>query len=487
MYFLYKKIIFIFLFLSIFFCSPQSKSKDVLIIGTASDPSTNDPIFATDMYFQKLALLTFRSLYKIDSNGNIQPDLVKNVHHINSNSVLFTIHESKNNEDQYLKVDDIIYCIQRLKTENGPRRSLYDAIIQIEKISDNQIKIQYNASFPKLIELLSLSNSVIYFKNQFQQKLEFQSTGQYFIKKWSRNDKIQLERNLHFISNAPKELHFQVLPETSTAIYLFNKNQLDILKAPYFVLDQSVKKRYAVKSIKGKSVQYIAINHTNICFDSNFKIALNYAINRKQIIEKLFNNLAEDVATSMPISLLQVRNLSHQAYQYNYSPNIAKEYLKKSKCYPEITQRTLDLRMKADDENRSKGLVLQQNLKEIGLKIKLEPLEKTKLYKENSQKKGDLTLLTWFIDSNSIMNFIDPVFASDSFGNGGNRSFYKNTNLDKVINQIRSNQEPISNSELESILEMLYNDPPWIFLWSLYDNYIFSEDAIRYESQINLM
>jgi ABC-type transport system substrate-binding protein len=79
--------------------------------------------------------------------------------------------------------------------------------------------------------------------------------------------------------------------------------------------------------------------------------------------------------------------LKNPNYKFSYNPEKAKEYLSKSSCYPKILERELDLRMRADDENKAKGLALQQYLVDIGLKVKINPMEKSSLYKENDEKK----------------------------------------------------------------------------------------------------
>lgn len=43
--------------------------------------------------------------------------------------------------------------------------------------------------------------------------------------------------------------------------------------------------------------------------------------------------------------------------------------------------------MRADDENKAKGSVIAQYFKNLGLKIQILPMEKTKLYKK-MEKKG---------------------------------------------------------------------------------------------------
>lgn len=112
-------------------------------------------------------------------------------------------------------------------------------------------------------------------------------------------------------------------------------------------------------------------------------------------------------------------------------------------------------------------------------------MEKTKLYKENSEKKGDLTLLTWYIDYDSIVNFIDPILATDSFGSAGNRSFYSNPKVDSFINKIRKN--PDENLNPVPIIEEIKEDAPLVFLWSIHENYILSKKANEFPDLINLI
>jgi peptide/nickel transport system substrate-binding protein len=225
-----------------------------------------------------------------------------------------------------------------------------------------------------------------------------------------------------------------------------------------------------LKFIKGKSIQYIAINLTEECFDSHFRKSLNYSIDRKKIISTIFDSYAQEIYESFPEQYIP-KNINLSNYKYDYNLSLAKEELKLSKCYPQILEREIDFRMRADDENKAKGPAIAQYLKSLGLKVKLKPMEKAPLYKENSQKKGDLTLLTWYIDYDSALNFIDPLFSSDSFGNGGNRAFFQNKEMDQIILKSRNNLY-LSNIDQERAMQILRQENPWIFLWSLHENYL---------------
>ncbi len=132
--------------------------------------------------------------------------------------------------------------------------------------------------------------------------------------------------------------------------------------------------------------------------------------------------------------------------------------------------------MKSDDENQTKGRAIVQSLVNLGLKIKLKPLEKAPLYKENGMGLGDLTLLTWYSDYDSIWNFLDPLFHPDKLGNGGNRTFYKNESLRIPF----ENKESLSPTDTLRMIRKLEEDKPWLFLWSIQENYLVSKEFLQY-------
>ena len=121
--------------------------------------------------------------------------------------------------------------------------------------------------------------------------------------------------------------------------------------------------------VKGKSVQYIAVNHNNPCYDLPFRIALNLAIDRDLIIEKIFESSASKINASVTNEYLEF--YTNEKFHDSYNLDLAKKYLSESKCYPQILTNTIELRMRADDENKAKGSVIAQYFKNLGLKIQI--------------------------------------------------------------------------------------------------------------------
>jgi peptide/nickel transport system substrate-binding protein len=239
--------------------------------------------------------------------------------------------------------------------------------------------------------------------------------------------------------------------------------------------------------VKGKSIQYIAINNTNPCFDLNFRKALNLAIDKGKLIDKILDSQAAISYTSIPKEYFPTNTVARpENFYYEFNPALAKDFLKASRCFPAILNTELDFRMRGDDENKAKGAAIAQYLKDIGLQVKVSPMEKIKLYKENSEKKGDLTLLTWYLDYDSVNNFIDPLFSNENMGNAGNRAFYSNSIVQAYIGKLKK-EEVVSERELEKVIQTLYEEAPWIFLWSVHENYVLSPKALRFPVLLNYL
>lgn len=480
---IFRRLILIYLFLILSCKPPQTNEKDLLKISIESDPSSLDPIFAVDLTSQKINSLLFKKLFKFKKDGKVEGDLVKEFS-LTGKFLNLKLESLVTANGVNLKSDDVIYSLNRLKTEKGPRKSKYAFIKTIQKVSDYELKLELDSNNQKFIELLALAPASIYQEIAHRQDGSFKSSGIYYLEKWNKNDSIEMGSNFPFEeSRFPKTLILQVLNQPSSAIYLFRKGNIDVMKIPYFLLAHPAVKENSKKILKGKSVQYIAVNHNNPCFDLPFRKALNLAIDRDLIIEKIFESSASKINASVTNEYLEL--YTKEKFYDTYDMNLAKKHLAESKCYPQILNQTLELRMRADDENKAKGQVIAQYLKNLGLKISILPMEKTKLYKENGEKKGDFTLLTWYIDYDSIYNFIDPLFAKDSFGNGGNRSFYSNPQIEEYIRQIRINPEAATDPV--KIVQLLKEDYPWIFLWSIHENYVLSTKATQFPELIQLL
>lgn len=470
-----------FFLLSLLFCSPEPP-RTSLVFGFPTDPASLDPLFATDLVSQKLAKFIYRGLYRFENGITVQ-DIAKKSTYRKTNGGFEWEIEIKPATNQP-SLSDIAFTLGRMRLESWPRKNEYSFISSVSVLNDSiLVRGVGDISESILQEKFALPFASVLNEEAWVKKKKFESFAPFIVSDWKKGESLNLKRRTDD-PKLPKEIVIQILPQSLTALYLYKKDRLDLLKLSDFLLNQkeAVPERMITK--KGKSVQYVAINANNPCFDLSFRKALNFAIPRKLIIEKLLNSYADETRGPLPLPFYEsIYKSENTVNPYSFDLAKAKLFLSQSKCYPAILSQNLEFRMRGDDENQAKGKAILSALEELGLHIVLKGMEKAPLYKENAEGKGDLTLLTWYIDFDSPWNFIDPLFHGGKLGSGGNRAFYKNAPLTEMI----AKRDPKDTKNLENIINLLIEEAPWIYLWSIPESYLVSPRFKEYPSLSELL
>ncbi|ABZ93350.1 Substrate binding protein of an ABC transporter complex [Leptospira biflexa serovar Patoc strain 'Patoc 1 (Ames)'] len=461
----------VFFLLSLTFCRRDSVEFDIKI-ALPSDPTNLDPLFSTDLTSQKLARFLHQGLFISEKGFFISPWITKEtkVQSASESILRFTL-----NSDSP-PIQDIQFSLSRLILESYPRKADYQFLKSVEILSGSvlELHIRKDTSESEWKEKLSLPFASIIGKEEWA-KNTLKTYGKYKLVNWKKNEFIDIHYQKDNGIQFPKSIRFYILPQSTTSLFLYRKSELDAFKLSDFLLSIPEATSIYALTKKGRSVQYVTINQTNPCFDFHFRNALNFSIPRELIIQKLLENHADLTYGPIPLPYLETLKLKLTNIDISYNREKALIELKQSRCYPNILTKQIEFRMRGDDENQTKGRAIKQALEEIGLKIKLKPMEKAPLYKENGEGKGDLTLLTWYSDYDSVWNFLDPLFHPDKTGNGGNRSFYQNPKLGLIFNKPNRNL-----TDAIKVIETVTLDKPWIFLWSIQENYLVSKEFLRY-------
>ncbi|MGV3667769.1 MAG: ABC transporter substrate-binding protein [Leptospira bouyouniensis] len=492
----------VFFLLSLTFCRRETE-EFAIQIALPSDPAHLDPLFSTDLTSQKLARFLHQGIFHTEKESLVSPWISK-IKHINDPSE--EIWQIEFNESSP-PITDIHFSLSRLITESYPRKADYQFLKSVKMIPPTPIMASSSISVSSATPTSSTttttfvtngSRSTLEFhfqkgttETEWKEKLSLpfasiigkeewknqnlKTYGKYKLKQWKKNEFIDLMSQKELSKGLPTSIRFRILPQSTTSLFLYRKSELDAFKLSDFLLSIPEAISEFTLTKKGRSVQYVTINQTNHCFDIHFRNALNFSIPRELIIKKLLENHADLTYGPVPLPYLEKLNLNLKKIDILFDKEKAISELKLSKCYPAVLSKELEFRMRGDDENQTKGRAIKQALEDLGLKIRLKPMEKAPLYKENGEGKGDLTLLTWYSDYDSIWNFLDPLFHPEKIGNGGNRSFYQNQMIGKLLNKPNRNID-----DAKQVIETVTNEKPWIFLWSIQENYLVSKEFLRY-------
>jgi peptide/nickel transport system substrate-binding protein len=194
--------------------------------------------------------------------------------------------------------------------------------------------------------------------------------------------------------------------------------------------------------------------------------ALAYAIDRGPMIRYLWRGLAQPAASVLPP---QSWAYDSEVDKYAYNPGRARQLLDEA-GYPERGGIRFHLTMKSSTEESTRLMasVLQQQLREVGIALDIRTFEFATFFSDITRGAFQIYSLRW-IGGNEDPDIFEYVFHSDRIPpKGANRSFYANSQVDRLIDEARQELDQSKRKALYGeIQRILGRDLPYINLWYL--------------------
>jgi peptide/nickel transport system substrate-binding protein len=230
-------------------------------------------------------------------------------------------------------------------------------------------------------------------------------TGPYIFDEWKPKQQITLKRNPDYHGEAPywDEIHFIPIEDDKAAEVALEAGEVDFSQ----VAIPSVGRfeddpNFLVLKLPSLRYRWIGMNveHPKLQ-DINVRMAIRYGIDVPSILQAAYMGQAEQETTLIPPGLI-----GHwkDAPVYQRDVEKAKEYLAKAGL------ETLDLRIDTQDttEYRTWCEVAQQNLKEVGINLEINPMDSSSFWQIGAGEEGkNLELFT-----NNYSMEPDPSWAT---------------------------------------------------------------------------
>lgn len=191
--------------------------------------------------------------------------------------------------------------------------------------------------------------------------------------------------------------------------------------------------------------------------------AINYAWNRDALTKDLLLNLAAPAISPVPPN-----NPASPPNRppYTYDPDRAKSLLQ-SAGFPSGFSMTLQFGDQGNNEQIN--TLIQSDLKKVGIDVKLVKLEYAASVAALSKgiPSAHGAVQTFGTASAALESYLDSMFYSKSQPpNGNNRSWYVNTDVDKLLDAARPISDPQKNAEgYRKALDQIVDDAPWLWLF----------------------
>ncbi len=298
-------------------------------------------------------------------------------------------------------------------------------------------------------------------------------TGPYTLKEWVREEHVTLAaRDDYWRGRAAiDEVVFRPIPEDATRMAELQAGGVDLIVnvPPDSVPALEAEDNLVVKSVPStRGVMVIIETGVEGPLDmSHPKVrqAMNYAIDRQSIIEYILGGYGIELATVAPDYFL---GYDPAVEPYPYDPEKAKELLAEA-GYPDGFE-IKDFRVGRGrfPRNVEVAQAIVDQLGQVGIDVTLNAMEFGVWAADtNEHIVGDMSLAAL---SNNYFDTWNTLFTLCRSGNVW--AWYGNPEVDKYIDEAGSTLDPEKHlAATKKALEMIREDPPFIFMYQLVDVY----------------
>lgn len=210
-------------------------------------------------------------------------------------------------------------------------------------------------------------------------------------------------------------------------------------------------------------VGYLAMNTEKEPFNNlDVRKAINYAIDKKNLINNIYKGFAIVSTTALPPSMWGHNSNIHD---YEYDVKKAKALLEKA-GYAKGFE--IDFWILDKVENRQFAKLLEANLKKIGVTLKVKIKEPKTFFKGVKSGEHQLAKLNWYGDNGDPDNFLYVLFDEDNTikGKASNRAFLKDKTLHTILLKAQKISDKQKRTELyKKAQERIRELAPWVHLY----------------------
>lgn len=291
-------------------------------------------------------------------------------------------------------------------------------------------------------------------------------TGPWRFVDWKHDDYLLFARNDAYWGGAPKadSLRARIIAEPSTAVAEFESGNVDVLLVPagetgrWETVGAS---RAVLVSVPALQLVYIALNTMRGPLkDPRVRQAINLAIDRGQIVQRLISGRGRLAAGVIPPSLGGA-DTARAPYAFDVSG--ARQLLAEAGHDGGID---VELWVGSNPTYGRIAEAVQGYLAAAGIRAKIVQRESAAAREASRNGQTDMILKDWYADYPDAENFLYPLLHSANKGVGGNVSFFANADFDRLVSQARIEPEEAQRNTLYRRADSVaFREAPMVFLY----------------------
>jgi peptide/nickel transport system substrate-binding protein len=295
----------------------------------------------------------------------------------------FTLHKGVQWQRGYgeLTTEDVKYSYERFLVTD-PKPAYADdwaSLDHVEIVDKYTGKLVFKTPQATLwTSVLPMTSGLIVSKKFYEEagpdkvKTDLVGTGPYLFSEWTPKQQVVLQRNPDYWGDQPYFDEIDLLPveDDKAAEVALQAGELDFSSISLSSVDKfQSDPNFSVQSIPSTAYNWIGMNvESPKLKDINVRQAIRYAIDVPSILAAAYNDKAPQANELIPEGTL---GYWKDAPVYTRDVEKAKEFLAKAN----VTSLDLTLTYENTDEFNTWGQIVQQNLKDVGINVTLNPLD----------------------------------------------------------------------------------------------------------------
>ncbi|MEK5040804.1 glutathione ABC transporter substrate-binding protein [Sporosarcina sp. FSL K6-3457] len=452
-----------------------------LVIAVLSDAATLDPHTATDVPSAAVLTNILEGLIKKDQDGTIIPSLAKSWEAIDDTTWEFKLQEGiKFHDGEDFNAEVVKKNFDRILDPEvaAPRAFLFEVISNIEVVDEHTVRLITEYPFAPLLSHLNHPVGVMVSPKLIDADYAAMKegknpgaiisegpigTGFFEFESWTPGSQVELVKNENYWGT-PAHLNkvtFKVIPESGT--------RAAELETGYSHLIEPVQPNEvagiegtdnSVDVTVGSSLSYIGFNIEKKPFDDvRVRQAISMLVNQEEILEGIYDGFGIPAVGPLAPGVF---GHNETMKPLSYDPEAAKALLKEAGFEDgfKTTIWTNDNPQRMDT-----AILLQQELKQANIEVDIEVMEWGAYLDKTGNGEHDMFILGLSNPVGDADYFLTQLFHSSNMGVSGNRTYYENPEVDRILDEARQEIDETKRLELyDQVQELLIEEAPMVYI-----------------------
>ncbi|WP_432357152.1 glutathione ABC transporter substrate-binding protein [Sporosarcina sp. UB5] len=453
-----------------------------LVLAILSDASSLDPAGSNDVPSSVVQANIYETLVKRDDDNSIVAGLAEEWKAVDDTTYEFKLRKGvKFHDGEPFTADVVKMNLDRIRDAEvaSPRYFLFEMISDVIVVDEHTVQIKTEYPFAPLLAHLSHNGGGMVSPKSIEADYAAMKSGKdagsvigtnpvgtgYFkFDKWEPGAEIKLVKNEDYWGDKAHvdSVTFKVIPESPVRNADLEAGYVHIADPiqPNEVAGINAGDFARVNQKASSSLAYLGFNSEKEPFnDPKVRRAVSMLVNKDDISEGVYDGFG--IPAKGPLAP-GIFGYNEDAKPIEYNVEEAKKLLKEA-GYENGFKSSI---WTNDNPQRQQiAVLMQEELKKVNIEVEIEVMEFGAYLEKTANGEHDMFILGWSNPTGDADYGMYALFHSSQHGSPGNRSFYTNPEVDKLLEEGRRESDPDERIKIyNKVQEHLIEDAPMAYL-----------------------